>query len=178
MFSQAANLRGLKVPNQKAAGSSASLNKTITEIMGFLKDAGPRPNVGLRPFLHEKIGDLAEHWYSRGFSRGHIQSRKAFLADGKVPRVLEYSCTRNVSPKQSRDIKLRSIYPKKKSSKRVKVTPTKASATLAKLYSLAITCRMLLLARLHTWLQPDDARFRIRLDFLGRLRTSSDTPIE
>jgi len=102
------------MPNPSAEGASKSLNKTITEVMKFLEDSGDRPNAGLRPFLHEKIGDLAERWYRRGFSRGHIQSRKAFLSDSTVPRTLDYSCTRTLSPKQVRDIDLRSTYPKKK----------------------------------------------------------------
>jgi hypothetical protein len=94
-----------------AGPPSASLNKTITEIMRHLKDRGPRPGglgADLRLFLHEKIGDLAERWYQRGFNRGHIESNNAFRATGKVPRVLTYKGTRHLSPRTTRAVSLKS----------------------------------------------------------------------
>lgn len=88
-----------------AKEASESLNKTITEIMRHLNQSGPRPGgpgAKLRPFLHKKIGDLAERWFRKGFNRGHKQSDKAFQRTGKVPRKLEYACSRNLSPNQTR----------------------------------------------------------------------------
>jgi hypothetical protein len=98
-------------------GASQSLNKTITEIMDFLADEGERPGPGrgkLRPFLHDKIGDLAERWFKRGFNRGHIESHRAFKTAAKVPRRLEYECSRELSPGQERALTLKSTIKKAK----------------------------------------------------------------
>jgi len=46
-----------------AAGAAKSLNKTISEIMEHMGDDGPRPNAGLREFVREMVGDLAESWF-------------------------------------------------------------------------------------------------------------------
>ena len=54
---------------ERVEGRSESLNKTITELMEFLNDNADRPGgwgAKLRPFLHEKLADLAEYWYKRG----------------------------------------------------------------------------------------------------------------
>jgi hypothetical protein len=91
--------------------------------MKFLEDEGARPEPGrgeLRPFLHDKIGDLAERWFRRGFNRGHIESRRAFEADAKVPRHLEYECSRDLSPGQERDLTLKSTIKKAKAASRKK----------------------------------------------------------
>jgi hypothetical protein len=95
----------------KVEGASKSLNKTITEIMAHLGQPGPRPPTGLRDFLYEKIGDLSERWFRKGFNRGHTESRKEFKTNGKVPRTLTFDCSRSLSPRQIRKIK------KKKKSK-------------------------------------------------------------
>jgi hypothetical protein len=87
-----------------AKGASKSLNITISAIMEFRGDEGERPNRELRAFLYEKIGDLTESWYRKGFNRGHIQSREAYEKIGKVPKMLTYECSREVSPTQEREI--------------------------------------------------------------------------
>jgi hypothetical protein len=98
---------------EKTEGAAKSLNKTITEIMEHLGDEGARPPRNLRSFLREKIGDLSERWYRKGgFRRGHIQSYKEFEAKEKVPRTLRYACTRNLSPRQNHEIKLKSTIKK------------------------------------------------------------------
>jgi len=97
--------------NPYAEGASQSLNKTISEIMHYLKDHGARPNTGLRVFMREKIADLGERWYRKGFNRGHRQSRKEFRNDGKVPKILRYKCARQLAPGQRRSIKLKSTAP-------------------------------------------------------------------
>ena len=66
---------------ERVEGRSESLNKTITEVMELLDDNADRPGgwgAKLRPFLHEKLADLAEYWYKRGVHRGHIESHKEF----------------------------------------------------------------------------------------------------
>ena len=104
---------------ERAKGASKSLNKTITEIMEHLGDEGARPPKGLRGFLREKIGDLSERWFKKGFNRGHIESYREFGANQEVPRTLRYECTRKLSPGQNREIALKSIIknPSKKSRK-------------------------------------------------------------
>jgi len=95
------------------------LNKTIAEIMEFLKDPGKRPPLGpemLRFFLHDKIGDLAERWFRRGFNRGHIESYKAFSAEETVPQTLEFKCRRNLSPGQNRALILEHTINKSKAA--------------------------------------------------------------
>jgi|SRR5579883_596692 len=91
-----------------AKGASKSLNKTITELMEYLDDSGPRPRQGLREFLYGKVGDLAEKWFRKGFNRGHKESYAAYLDDGVVPVRLEYLCSRNVCPNEERQITLKS----------------------------------------------------------------------
>jgi len=97
-----------------AAGASKALNKTITEIMAHMGDDGDRPGAGLRDFLHEKVGDLAEGWFKKGFNRGHREAHGHYKEDGKVPKTLKFECRRKLSPKQERDIKLRSTIKKPK----------------------------------------------------------------
>jgi hypothetical protein len=91
-----------------AAGASASLNKTISEIMKFLNSREPRPTAALRVFLREKIGDLGERWYRRGFNRGHRESRKQ-MRKGKVPRTLRYDATRKFFRGSRRTVRLKSV---------------------------------------------------------------------
>ena len=100
------------------------LDKTITEIMEFLDDNDkPRRQLGpemRRFFLHDKIGDLAERWFKRGFNRGHKESHKTFQADAMVPQTLEYKCRRNLSPGQNRTLILESTSSKPKAASRKK----------------------------------------------------------
>jgi hypothetical protein len=89
------------------AGSSATLNKIITEIMTFLKDNGPRPGgsgADLQAFLDEKIGDLVVYWFNRGFRRGVIESRKV----GIVPSTVRYIHRRAFFKGQKREVRVTS----------------------------------------------------------------------
>ncbi|MGO9591982.1 MAG: hypothetical protein ACLP3K_18280 [Candidatus Acidiferrales bacterium] len=88
-------------------GASASLNRTITEIMEFLGDRGPRPGgrgARLREFLHEKLANLAEKRYRRGFRRGHIESHKKFVKTGVFPRELRFVGEREFFKDQKRKV--------------------------------------------------------------------------
>lgn len=100
--------------NPKAEGASKSLNKTITDIMGHLGQAMDRPNADLRTFLYERIGDLSERWFRKGFNRGHREARREFEDRGRVPLKLSYDCKRRLSPKQKRAIELKSTIKRKK----------------------------------------------------------------
>ena len=74
-------------------GRADSLNKTITEIMHFLRDDAERPGgagAKLRPFLHEKLADFAEHWYGRGVRRGRIESYKEWKETGALPKKYSF----------------------------------------------------------------------------------------
>ncbi|WP_460255566.1 hypothetical protein [Acidiphilium sp. MT5] len=87
--------------------------------MKHLADDGPRPGKGLRQFLREKIGDLAETWFRKGFNRGHRESYAANEQGEGVPTTLEYECTRKLSPGQRRELELSStIKTKKKAVKK------------------------------------------------------------
>ena len=91
-----------------AQGSAKSLNKTISEIMKFLKDDAERPRDHLRNFLHEKLADLAEHWYKRGVRRGHLESHKEFKATGAVSAKLRYKSEREFFEGQERRVRVTS----------------------------------------------------------------------
>ena len=78
-----------KKTKQYVEGASASLNKSIREIEDFLDGIGFRPPKGkLRNQLHEKIGDLAQNSFERGFRRGCIEMEKNF------PRSISYEANR------------------------------------------------------------------------------------
>lgn len=88
-------------------GASASLNRTISEIMAFLGDQGRRPGgkgAKLREFLHEKLADLALKRYRRGFRRGHMESHKKFVETGVFPSELSYICEREFFKNQKREV--------------------------------------------------------------------------
>lgn len=77
-------------------GRAESLNKSITEIMHFLGDDAERPGgVGskLRPYLHEKLADLAEYWYRRGVRRGRMDSYKEWKRTGELTRKYSFEKT-------------------------------------------------------------------------------------
>lgn len=96
-----------------ARGASKSLNRTITEIMTFLGDDSERPGRDLRAFLHARVGDLAEHWYRKGFKRGHTESHAADARRGNVPNKLTYECSRTLWLGQKRKLILKSTIAKK-----------------------------------------------------------------
>jgi hypothetical protein len=94
-------------------GASRSLNKTISELMAHMGDDGDRPKGDLRDVLHEKIGDLAESWFRKGFNRGHKEAHRLYEEQGAVPTTLKTKAKRTLAPKQRRKVKLRStIKPK------------------------------------------------------------------
>lgn len=90
-------------------GASASLNKSITEIMAYLESPIDRPNHNLRRFLHGQMADLAETWFRRGFNRGHRECRAHFRSTGEVPRILEYEGKRTLFTGNKRAVALRSV---------------------------------------------------------------------
>jgi hypothetical protein len=105
-------MEALMATREHIEGRSESLNKTITEVMKFLGDnATSRPGgwgAKLRPFLHEKLADLAEHWYKRGIRRGHIECHKEFKATGSLSRRLRYSANREFFAGQQRSVRVTS----------------------------------------------------------------------
>jgi hypothetical protein len=96
------------VKSESAAGASKSLNQTISEIKRFLGQPPGGRGAKLRVFLHEKLADLAEKWYKKGFKRGHIESRKAFRESGAVPKPLRYKGSRELFAGQRRRLEVRS----------------------------------------------------------------------
>lgn len=93
-----------------ASGASASLKKTIDEVMAFLGQHGPQPPDNLRDFLHERLNDLAVKWYRKGFNRGHRESHQQ-TARGKVPKILRYDATRLFFRGGKRTVHLKSELP-------------------------------------------------------------------
>lgn len=89
-------------------GASKSLNRTITELMAHMGDDGERPKGDLRKVLREKIGDLAESWFRKGFNSGHKEAHRHFEEQGAVPTTLKTKAKRTLAPKQRRKVKLRS----------------------------------------------------------------------
>jgi hypothetical protein len=103
--------------NDYAAGASASLKKTSKAIMRFLNDKKDQPQVGLRDFLYDCLGDLAIKWYRYGFNRGHKESQKQ-SKNGKIPRTLRYDATREFFTGTKRTVRLKSKLKKKQSKRR------------------------------------------------------------
>lgn len=94
--------------NHQKIGASKSLNRTITELMAHMGDEGERPKSDLRKALREKIGDLAESWFRKGFNRGHKEAHRRYEEQGEVPTTLKAKAKRTLAPKQRRKVKLRS----------------------------------------------------------------------
>lgn len=92
-------------------GRSDSLNKSISEVMKSLGDAGKRPGglgVDLRGVFHEKLADFARYWYKRGVRRGHMESYKEFKATGTLPAKLRYKGKREFFEGQERPVRVTS----------------------------------------------------------------------
>jgi hypothetical protein len=89
-------------------GRSESLQKTISEIMKFLKDDAKRPRTELRDFQHKKLADFAYYWYKRGLRRGHMESHKEFKATGAVSAKLRYKSKREFFDGQEREVRITS----------------------------------------------------------------------
>ncbi len=103
--------------DDSTGGASASLNQTITEIMEFIEDQGPRPGgrgAKLREFLHRKIAKLAEKRYKRGFRRGHIESHKRFVETGAFPKTIRYVGEREFFKDQIRKVDVTSRIDRKR----------------------------------------------------------------
>lgn len=106
-----------RTPSANAAykkGASASLNKTIAELIAF---TGKQPKVStasLRKKLHEMLAALAEQYMKRGFNRGHRESRKMFKATGNVASKLAYEGSRTLFIGQKKTVKLKSAVKKRK----------------------------------------------------------------
>lgn len=96
-----------------AAGASASLHSTITAVDKFLEREGAHPTRDLRAHLFDLLGDLAVKWYSRGFKRGHMESKKQ-SEDGKVPRSIHYDATREFFTGTKRTVELKSKLKRKR----------------------------------------------------------------
>src|SRR6202035_3954669 len=113
---------GLVAIRERIEGRAESLNKTITEVMEFLGDEAGRPGgrgAKRRPFLHEKLADLAEYWYKRGVRRGHMECHKEFKATGALSRTFCYEGTREFFSGQGRPVRV---------SSRIKVRRAQGSA--------------------------------------------------
>jgi hypothetical protein len=95
--------------SEATKGASKSLNKTIKEIIEFLgENREHRPIKRLRLFLWEKLADLAEKRYKRGFRRGHIESHRKFVETGVFPSTLDYDGEREFFKGQRREVHLTS----------------------------------------------------------------------
>jgi hypothetical protein len=96
------------MPNDLAAGATKSLKASIKEIENFLMGIKVSPStLEYRTKLHEKLEDLAEYWYRRGFNRGHRESN-AQITKGKVPKILEYEAKRDFFTNSKRSVPLKS----------------------------------------------------------------------
>jgi hypothetical protein len=61
----------MATPRQyRTEGASKSLNRTIGELTSILNGIGIKVTGRLRPRLYDRIEDLAEEWYRKGFARG------------------------------------------------------------------------------------------------------------
>jgi hypothetical protein len=92
----------------QAAGAAMSLHKSIREIERFLNgNQVAAATARLRAELHQKLEELGERWYRRGFKQGHVQSRKQ-LANGRVPKTLKSKVTRTLFAGRKRPVVLKS----------------------------------------------------------------------
>jgi len=95
-----------------ASGASASINKTIREVVGVrLGHVGPTGP--LRSKLHGKLlreyDRLAEIWFRIGFRRGHKEARREFGRKGVVPKILHAKTTMKFSRGASKAVRLVSV---------------------------------------------------------------------
>jgi hypothetical protein len=75
--------------------------------MEFLEDDSQRVAAGkLRPFLHEKLADLAEKWLKRGFKRGCIEVEREFKMEGSFPVSVRYEGSRELFTGHDRPVRL------------------------------------------------------------------------
>ena len=73
---------------ERAAGASASLNKTISELMDYMEDVSHRPSSDMRQFMYDRIADIAEWWANEGFYWAHGTAHQKSIELGEVPATL------------------------------------------------------------------------------------------
>lgn len=74
--------------DERIAGASESLNRTISDLMEYMEDQSSRPNAELRQFMYDKVADLAEWWANEGFYWGHGTACQKCAELGEVPATL------------------------------------------------------------------------------------------
>lgn len=82
-------------------GASASLNKTISDLMSFLGDYGPRPSPydgGFREFLDQKISDVAVAAFKQGYKQAHRDCCDAYLQSSRFPASIVYEGRPRLAP--------------------------------------------------------------------------------
>ena len=97
-------------------GASQSLNLTISELMDFLGDHGPRPSSfdgQLRDFLHEKISDLAVRAFKAGYKQAHQDCVSEYRKGKGFPLVLFYDARPRLSPRKVQSFRFESRIPKR-----------------------------------------------------------------
>lgn len=95
-----------------ASGASASLNKTIKEIvavrLGKIGASGP-----LRAALHTELlrefDRVAAIWFKLGFKRAHSEARKEFQRKGRVPKILHAQAKMKFTRGARKSIRLISV---------------------------------------------------------------------
>jgi hypothetical protein len=94
---------------ERTVGASASLNKTITELMEYMDNTEARPSADFRNFMHEKIADIAEWWAQEGFYWGHGMAYWQSFKQDEVPATLivDYGKAQ-LAPGCEREVTLRS----------------------------------------------------------------------
>lgn len=102
----------MKTNKTYAAGASASINKTISEIEHILRGK-KLPSTGslreqLRAELQAAIITSSRKWYRKGFNRGHKACYQAVKNGEKFPSVIEAAVEREFIPKTSSKVKLKS----------------------------------------------------------------------
>lgn len=98
------------------AGASASINKTLNEIVRIvegkrLAPAGPL-RVQLRAELQAVVIASSKRWYRKGFNRGHKECYRVAKRAGKVPSVIAAAVEREFVAKTSSKVKLKSTLSK------------------------------------------------------------------
>lgn len=95
-----------------AAGASASIKKTISEIEAIVTGESLGGAGKNRQQLHAKLQDAviksSKLWYKKGFNRGHRESYRAHQESGQVPRTLSLLVTREFIPNTPRPAYLKS----------------------------------------------------------------------
>ena len=95
-----------------AAGASASINKTISEIEAIVGGKnlghGSPKRAQLRAKLKNAVMRSSKSWYKKGFMRGHRESYHAHKLSGRVPRTLSVQVEREFIPNSPSIVSLKS----------------------------------------------------------------------